>query len=46
MLFKNTNTAIIDNVTLNISNSGDIPIKRYGTTNLSSADNLRAGKVC
>ena len=44
--FNNTNSAGVASLELNVSGTGAIPIKRYGTTNLAAAGNISAGMVC
>lgn len=43
--FTNTNTASVGNITLNVTNTGAIPIKRYGTNLLPSASDIMAGMI-
>ena len=43
--FTNTNSAAVANLTLNVSNTGAKPIKRYGTTNITAASAIYAGMV-
>lgn len=44
--FTNTNTADTANLKLNVSNSGNIAIKEYGTHNLEDESDILAGMVC
>lgn len=44
--FNFTNSAGSESLELNVSGTGSKPIKRYGTTNLASANAITAGMVC
>lgn len=44
--FSATNSAAVNNLTLNVNGTGAKAIKRYGTTNMAAVGNLTAGMVC
>lgn len=44
--FTYENSAAVADLKLNISNTGNIPIKRYGTTNLNAVGAISAGMIC
>lgn len=43
--FKYTNTVAVANLSMNVNSTGDKPIKRVGTSNLTAVGNLVAGGV-
>ena len=44
--FTTTNSTAVNSLTLNINGTGAIPIKRYGTVNLSKPEDIQANSIC
>ena len=44
--FENTNTATVADLKLRVSEGDAIPIKRYGSTNIPTAGDIKAGMLC